>query len=256
MERCDRRWRQQEKFPSRSARARSAPRNGTDWRTPRRGQVPSTGCAASSLIGHPPPCWPSARVVAKGLAAARRSARQALSADRHTVNGLAPPLAAWPRLRRFPRPAAAPHRAVLAVPADTRREDAGFDGGEDFRGQAVEPDIRGAVAGDPTASPTRPTSGSASTCSRRPGSPNSSTWRSEYFRAASRTAVRVVAATHRDLPRWMREERFREDLFYRLGRVVLTVPLIRERPEDLPLLVEHFRRQFNDRHHLTVEGLT
>ena len=151
MERCDRRWRQQEKFPSRSARARSTPRNGTDWRTPRRGQVPSTGCAASSLIGHPPPCWPSARVVAKGLAAARRSARQALSADRHTVNGLAPPLAAWPRLRRFRRPAAAPHRAVLAVPADTRREDARLDGGEALGGQAVEADVGRRVAGGPVA---------------------------------------------------------------------------------------------------------
>ena len=73
---------------------------------------------------------------------------------------------------------------------------------------------------------------------------------------ATRADVRVVAATHRDLTRYMREERFREDLFYRLRRVVLTVPALRERPEDLPLLVEHFRRQVNARHQLAIEGLT
>jgi two-component system response regulator AtoC len=73
---------------------------------------------------------------------------------------------------------------------------------------------------------------------------------------ASRADVRVIAATHRDLARSIREGRFREDLFYRLRRVVLTVPPLRTRHEDLPLLVEHFRRRLNARHRLVIEGLT
>ena len=59
--------------------------------------------------------------------------------------------------------------------------------------------------------------------------------------------VRVVAATHRDLRRGIREGRFREDLFYRLNVMPIEVPPLRNRREDIPLLVTHFIERFNER---------
>jgi DNA-binding NtrC family response regulator len=52
--------------------------------------------------------------------------------------------------------------------------------------------------------------------------------------------VRVVAATHRDVPQLIKEGRFRQDLYYRLNTVPITMPPLRERPQDIPDLAHHF----------------
>ncbi len=68
--------------------------------------------------------------------------------------------------------------------------------------------------------------------------------------------VRVIAATRFDLLQEVREGRFREDLFYRLGVIVIQLPPLRQRREDIPMLAHHFLRRFareNGRH---VEAFT
>ncbi len=68
--------------------------------------------------------------------------------------------------------------------------------------------------------------------------------------------VRVMAATHRDLEAAMRERSFREDLYYRLNVVTIQIPPLRERREDIPLLLDHFLRRFAAKNRRDVSGLT
>jgi two-component system nitrogen regulation response regulator NtrX len=60
-----------------------------------------------------------------------------------------------------------------------------------------------------------------------------------------RVDVRVLAASNQNLPELIAQGRFREDLFYRLAVIPIEVPPLRQRPEDIPLLVEHFIRLFS-----------
>jgi formate hydrogenlyase transcriptional activator len=65
--------------------------------------------------------------------------------------------------------------------------------------------------------------------------------------------VRIVAATHRDLEGMILEKQFRSDLYYRLNVFPIHVPALRERPEDIPLLVQHFVQQATRRMRKTID---
>jgi two-component system response regulator HydG len=68
--------------------------------------------------------------------------------------------------------------------------------------------------------------------------------------------VRVVAATNQDLAQLVKEKRFREDLYYRLQVITVTVPPLRERREDILILAQHFLRRFATKNHREMEGFT
>lgn len=71
-----------------------------------------------------------------------------------------------------------------------------------------------------------------------------------------RVDVRVIAATHRNLPELISQQAFREDLYYRLNVVPIVMPSLRERKEDIPKLLHHFIQKFQHQYGCQVEQLS
>jgi len=71
-----------------------------------------------------------------------------------------------------------------------------------------------------------------------------------------RADVRIITATNRDLEKAVKEERFREDLFYRLNVIQIVLPPLRERPEDIIPMAEHFLAFFGRQKHRLFQGFT
>jgi transcriptional regulator with PAS, ATPase and Fis domain len=70
-----------------------------------------------------------------------------------------------------------------------------------------------------------------------------------------RVNVRIIAATHRNLLDLINENDFRKDLYYRLKAVTITVPPLRDRKQDIPLLIDHFIRQYIISNHVIYGGI-
>lgn len=68
--------------------------------------------------------------------------------------------------------------------------------------------------------------------------------------------VRIISATNKKLDDLVREGKFREDLFYRLKVFTIDVPSLKERKEDIPLLVEHHLKRFSHIHHKNIKGIS
>ncbi len=68
--------------------------------------------------------------------------------------------------------------------------------------------------------------------------------------------VRLMAATNRDLEDMVKKGSFRQDLFYRLNVINIRTPGLRERPDDVPLLANHFLRKYNERLNKTIGGIS
>jgi len=68
--------------------------------------------------------------------------------------------------------------------------------------------------------------------------------------------VRIVSATNKNLTEEVRSGRFREDLFYRLNVVTVTIPPLRERKDDIPLLLDFFLKKYAEKHKKLVKGFT
>jgi transcriptional regulator with GAF, ATPase, and Fis domain len=68
--------------------------------------------------------------------------------------------------------------------------------------------------------------------------------------------VRILCATHQDLERAVAEGRFREDLYYRMGLLAIPVPPLRQRPEDIPLLADHFLARYTAAYGIGLTGFT
>jgi transcriptional regulator with GAF, ATPase, and Fis domain len=67
--------------------------------------------------------------------------------------------------------------------------------------------------------------------------------------------VRFLAATNRDLQKWVQEEKFRADLFHRLNVISIRLPALREHAEDIPLLAEHFAARYAQKCNRNIKGI-